>query len=267
MAKEVTSPKSNSVATTGVDDDLFGAHAGAGLENVGETDVLIPRLTIIQGLSPQLKRGTTEYIEGAKIGDIVDVGTREIFTDPILFLPVHFSKVFIEWAPRSRGGGLVAIHDDPIVMESLTQKNEDGKAVNAAGNTISETSQFFGYNLASNRQKCFIAFSSTQLKKGRMWNTLAMKEKVLRGDGTEFTPPLYYRAYVLGSANESNNKGDWEGWTINRGPKMTELEGYDIKELFNGAVAFQDSLLKGEIRADMSDEENAAEVNSNDGAM
>lgn len=248
MANEVTSPKKTDVA----DADMgFEAYAGGGMENVSETDVLIPRLTILQGLSPQLNKKKSEYIEDAKIGHICDVGTKSIF-ETVLFLPVYFNKVYLEWAPRESDAGLISIHDTPDVLKRLVRETERGM-VTAEGNSIIETDQFFGFNLSDNAQKCFISFSSTQMKKARMWNTLAMKEKVKRADGSEFTPPLWYRTYKLGTASEGNNKGEWEGWTIDRGPKLMEVEGYNAKDLFDRSVSFHKALVEGQARADQSD--------------
>lgn len=260
MANAVAKAKKTELST----EVSFEDYAGAGLENVTKDDVLIPRLTLLQALSPQLNKKKPEYIEGASIGDIADVGTGEVFEAPILFLPVHFQKVWIEWAPRDTGKGLIAIHDTPDCMDGCEQ-NDRGQWVNDAGNYIAETSQFFGFNLAADARKCFVSFTSTQLKKARRWNTLAMSEKVKRADGSEYTPPLFYRAYKLGSAEESNSQGDWAGWTVERGPKMEELENF--KSLFAEAVEFRKQLATGAVKADNSDIEDAAVVNNNEGAM
>jgi hypothetical protein len=45
----------------------FEAHAAAGMEDVSSKDVIIPRLTLLQTLSPQLNKKKGEYIEGADI--------------------------------------------------------------------------------------------------------------------------------------------------------------------------------------------------------
>jgi hypothetical protein len=80
----------------------FEAHAAAGMEDVSSKDVIIPRLTLLQTLSPQLNKKKGEYIEGADIGMICDLGTGDLFPDDLLFLPVHYRKDFLEWAPRSK---------------------------------------------------------------------------------------------------------------------------------------------------------------------
>lgn len=241
-------PKTNPPAV--IDENVFEAHAGAGLENVTSADLLIPRLTLLQALSPQLNKKKPEFIEGAGIGDICDVGTGEVFQGDILFLPVYFEKVWLEWAPRDSGKGLVAIHTSASCLDNTTE-DDRGRSITKDGNYIVDTSQFYGFNLAADNRKCFVSFSSTQMKKARKWNTLASSEKLRREDGSEFTPPLFYRSYRLGSAEESNNEGDWAGWTVERGPKMTELDNW--KALYSESVAFLDQLQTGKARADQSD--------------
>ena len=251
MSKAVTKAE----AKLPVDIADFEAHAGEGLDNVGADDLLVPRLAILQALSPQLKKVKSEYIENAEEGMIADLGTGELFPDGLWFLPVHYRKEFLEWAPRDSGKGLVEVHSSPDILEQTT-KDDRGRQVLPSGNYIAETAQFYGINLSAGGRLSFIPMTSTQLKKARRLNTLAMGEKLQRADGSEFTAPLWYRTYQFGSAAESNNEGDWFGWTIKRGKALPELsieeDGLDWQIIKEQAVAFRDSLIKGELRGDVS---------------
>lgn len=257
MAKTPNTPatvEQKSTEITTQNDDLFFASSGAGLENVKANDLIIPRITILQGLSPQVQKNKPEYIAGASAGDICDVGTGEIFEPPLLFLPVHFIKQYLEWAPRSSGKGLVAIHNDDKILEQCTI-DEKRKAWLPNGNYVAETAQFFGFNLTAGNRRSFLPMSSTQLKVARKWVTLASSEKIKRPDGTEFTPPLFYRAYNLSTVEQTNNEGSWVGWKVERGPSMTELDGW--KALYAEALQFRESLTKGEVRGDLDRDEPA----------
>lgn len=247
-------PASTGNQSIAVADDFFNQNAGAGLDNVTAADMLVPRLTILQGLSPQLKRNNSAYIEGAKVGDICDVGTGAIFPDTILFLPVYYRKDYLEWAPRESGGGLVQIHTDPSIMEQTT-RNERKQAVLPNGNIIAETAQFYGFNLSAGGQMCFLPMSSTQLKKARKWITLAASEKLKRADGSEYVAPLFYRVYELGTADESNAQGEWVGWTVNRGPALPEMDfdGKPWSVVAQEAADFRLAVMAGEAKGDVSD--------------
>ena len=266
MAKNAVAKKSSTAVADGA---AFSEFAGAGLENVEASDLLIPRLAILQALSPQCNPNKPEHIEGATPGQICDVGLGELLTSPALFLPVHFSKVWIEWAPRNTGKGLVAIHPDNSVLADC-KPDDKGKPIvqvgDRKGNYVAETAQFFGFNLSSNSQMCFIPMTSSQLKNSRKLNTLASSEKAVDSNGNEFTPPLFYRTYELSVAAESNNDGDWFGWKVDRGPLLQELDGWEA--MLERAVKFRDQIKSGEATADVGSMDEASGGNNDpDGAM
>ena len=229
----------------------FEDFAGAGMENVTSADLLVPRLGILQALSPELNKKKTEFIAGTSIGDIADLGTGEIMPNPLIFLPVFFKKIWIEWAPRDSGRGLVAIHLRDSCLDETTV-NERNQPITVEGNYIAETHQFFGLNLSADRRRSYVSFASTQIKKARKLNVLATSIRLKRGDGTEYVPPLFYSSYNLGTAEESNSSGDWSGWTVNRGTRLEHLE--DWRYIFDDAKDFYAMLIKGEAVADISQE-------------
>lgn len=248
-------PANKGIQEIAVADSFFQDNAGAGLDNVTAADMLVPRLTLLQQLSPQLKKKDAAYIEGAEVGHICDVGTGEIFgTGPILFLPVYYRKDYLEWAPRSSGGGLVNVHSDPAILDQTT-RNDRNQPILPNGNLVAETAQFYGFNLSAGRRMCFLPMASTQLKKARKWITLAAGEKLKRADGSEFTAPLFYRAYELGSAEESNAQGEWAGWTINRGPALPEMDfdGTPWQTIAQQASEFRLQIMAGDAKGDVSD--------------
>lgn len=263
MAK-ATTPKTASAVTkaapaalpTANNADDFAGFAGAGMEDVGASDLLVPRLAILQDLSPQVKKNKGEYIEGAEIGMIADLGTGELFPDGVWFLPVQYRKDYLEWAPRNTGKGLVAIHADPAILDQCT-RDERNRPILPNGNYIAETAQFFGINLSAGRRHSFIPMASTQLKKARRWNTLAMGERLKRSDGSEFVAPLFYRTYNLTTVPEENSEGDWSGWKVERGlalPEITvEAHGVDWRQLKAEALEFRATLARGEVRGDLSE--------------
>lgn len=228
----------------------------SGFENVTAKDLLIPRLTILQGLSPQVTPSKPEYDPDARVGQIYDVGLQQSFPDGIAIIPLFYAKAYLEWAPRKSGEGLKAIHDDPAILAQCRKEDDSSKMVLPNGNYISETAQFYVMNISADFRRSFLPMSSTQLKKAKRLLTLATSEKVKRGDGSEFTPPLFYRSYNLTTVPESNNEGDWVGWKIERGPALTEFPNWeahlqDIKD-------FRDQISAGAVRGDIGEAEGAA---------
>lgn len=234
-----------------------------GMENVTARDLLIPRLTILQGLSPQVTKGQPEYDKEAKVGDVYDVGLQERFEDGITFIPIYYCKQWLEWAPRNTGKGLQGVHDEePKGLE----RDERNRMTLPSGNYIVETAQLYGLNASANFRRSFIPMSSTQLKKARRLLTLATSEKIERADGSTFTPPLFYRAYQLTTVPESNAEGNWMGWKIERERALPDFPGW--QSLMADIKTFREQLAAGNVRGDIdSMKAEAGPIIDNDSAM
>jgi len=244
----VTEQDANALALA-AEAELFDTGASTGFENVTAKDLLIPRITILQGLSPQVTRGKPEFNPDLRPGMIYDVGLTEVFEEAIHVIPVHFFKQWLEWAPRNTGKGLVAVHDNGSILDQ-TEKDAKNKDVLPNGNYVSETAQFYVLNLSARNRKSFIAMTSTQLKKSRSWLTRAQNVMIPRADGTEFQAPLFYHSYILSTVPESNAEGAWDGWKIETGPKLTELDNW--KHIHKLILEFRESIDKGEVQSDKS---------------
>lgn len=232
----------------------------SGYENVTARDLLIPRLTILQGLSPQVTQGKPEYDKEARVGEIYDVGLQQRFPDGIKFIPVYYCMQWLEWAPRASGKGLQNIHDSDAVLD-VAEKDDKGKMVLPNGNYVSETAQLYGLNVTADFRKSFIPMASTQLKKSRRLLTLATGEKLQRPDGTYFVPPLFYRSYMMTTVPESNNEGSWMGWKIERAEALTDFQNW--QELIVDIKQFRQSLATGLVRGDVSSLDDEAKHDPN----
>lgn len=243
----VTAPGGTEIA----DEELF--HSGVtGLENITSADLLIPRLTVIQALSPQLQRNKPEYIEGAQIGDFCDTGTNEVFKGPIELLPVFYATVQLEWAPRNSGKGLVKNHGTDRSILEHTVRDEKNRNILSNGNYIAETATFYVLNLTAGGRRSFVPLSSTQLKAGRRWCTMITAERVNRGGVAVPVPVLFYRSWIATSIEQSNAEGNWMGWKFSPDKKVMDID--PTKNLLREADAFardaKAGLVKGDVAAD-----------------
>ena len=102
MTEEKSENKNGSVPSV-VD---FTADAGAGLENVTQEDLIIPRLKLVQALSPQVQKHDGAYIEGISVGDVFNTVTNEFWSGEkgLTVVPVSYKRVFLEWGPKKAGG-------------------------------------------------------------------------------------------------------------------------------------------------------------------
>ena len=196
----------------------------AGLEDVTAQDLLTPRLTILQKLSPQLDDQNAAFIEGAKAGQICNTALATSY-DKVIFIPCQYRKAWVEWAPRSEGRGIVQVHESAEVLKRCTYV--DGKPM-LDDNSIVETAQFYGLQclIDDGLQPAFIAMTSSQLKAAKKWLHIAMSSviKVKENNGWKKTPaPLYAYGYELTTQVQTNKQGSWYGWAISRADDVSAL--------------------------------------------
>lgn len=242
----VTKPKATAVSAP----VNIEALAGVGMENVTSSDLLIPRISILQALSPQLQKSKPEYIKDAQQGDFCDTGTGDIFRESMTVVPCFFARVFLEWAPRSSGKGLVKNHGiDPSILDQCTP-DDKGRMILPNGNYIAETATYYVLNLDAGGRRSFIPMASTQLRASRKWMTLITAEKLTRSDGSVFTPPLFYRSWTATPVAQSNNEGEWFGWKFEAAEALPEME--NGAELLKEARDFYEQVRSGQVTGDVS---------------
>lgn len=83
--------------------------ADAGKENISQDDLEIPRLKLMQGVSPEL----TEF-DDLRAGNFFHPAAEHIFDSPFRAVPVYMDKQYILWKPREMGGGILARCTDGI---------------------------------------------------------------------------------------------------------------------------------------------------------
>lgn len=199
------------------------AMAGAGAENVETKDLTLPRLTLLQSLSPQLKPKKVEFIEGAQVGDWCDVSTGTIFRGPVEVIPCHFSTQYLEW--RKGRAGFAGNHGMDASCLKETTLDERRQNVLPNGNIIAETATWYCLlHVGIEWRRVFLPFSSTGLKSSRKWMTLVRAERLYNTNNRPFMPPMFYRPWLLTPAEETNEKGDWFGVKPSRSPKGEDIE-------------------------------------------
>ena len=255
MARKTTKTKTNLPATRKTQtpvklsdaESAAAEYAGAGMETVGASDLLIPRLAIIQKLSPQIDKTSPAYVEGAEEGDICDTGTGRLH-DEVLFIPVIYRKQWIEWAEPRGAGAIVQIYNSQSILDECT-RDKDGPPRLPSGNPVIETAQFSGFLVEDTQySKTFIAMSGAQLRKSRRWLNLSTSEKIRHPEQGPITAPLFWRSYILGTQPEKNAKGTWAGWTIARDKTLGEIcERIDIgfQDMMDDAVLFAKAIADG----------------------
>jgi len=206
-------------------------------------DTAIPYISILQPLSPQLNQSKAEYIETAKAGQLYNTVTQETFSE-LIVIPVFYHLRYVEWKARTDGGGFIASHSaDSGILGQATRDPMTNKYVLDNGNHIVQTA--YHYVLAKingGYQNAVISMSSSQLKKSRRWNSLMLSQKI-KGPSGMFTPPTYAFTYKITTVSESNDRGSWFGFQVEKGEQVTDASVYGESK------AFSASALSGAIEA------------------
>lgn len=222
-----------------------------GFENVGARDVVMPRLTILQDMSDQLKKNKPEYIKGAEAGMFCNTATGLILPNPLPLIPCFYAMVYLEWAPRSTGKGLIRNYGTDASILDKTERDDKNKAILKNGNFIAETATYFVLyqDEDGDWNQGFLPLASTQIKNSKRWMSKLKAEKIARADGTKFNPAIYYRSWLASPVEESNNEGDWFGWSFEPGEPINEID--PSKELLAVAKEFCRQAKVGLVRGDV----------------
>ena len=233
----------NAVATVDANMFMTDAQTQSGLENVSSADDLaLPFLKVLSQLSPQCNKTSNNYVEGAEPGMIYNTvsGTLSDGAQGIDVIPSHYNRQFIEWGERGKGSGApVAVHEaDFDISQAPRDANFQNRMPN--GNVIDETANHYVLVVSENGyEQALITMKATQRKVSRKWNSMMLGLK-MQGKNGPFTPPSYSHVYKLKTVPQSNSKGTWFGWDIQKVGPVTDRGIYDAAKLFSQGVSKDD---------------------------
>ncbi len=147
-----------------------------GFEDEDSEDIIIPRVKVVQTLSPERKEGT------ASEGDIINSLTKEKYNGK-KFIPVFKFNNNIEWKDLSDGGGIKCIARDGKVGEASDGTTllcasckrcefDNTKQGKEAAPKCTKYINFFGF-IEGERTPIILSFGRTNYNEGRKLYSLA----------------------------------------------------------------------------------------------
>lgn len=186
--------------------DSMNNAAPMGFEDEEADDIIIPRVKVIQTLSPERKDKIAEE------GDIINSLTKEKLNGKN-FIPVFKFNNNVWWKPRSEGGGILCMARDGRVGRTSDDKTlmcqqcrrcefDNSKQGKDALPTCTKYINFFGF-FEGERAPIILSFSKTCYNEGKklyslakvtmqnMWNySYTLSEKLMSKGNNEWYVPV-----------------------------------------------------------------------------
>ena len=201
-----------------------------GSEAISIDDLVIPRIELIQDLSPQRKANKDEYIEGAETGMAFNTVTKELFdaTIGLSVIPVFFRKEYVIWRDREMAGG--GFHGAFNTELEAVRKLKSGEIESPEQCAVVETDQQFALilNGAGKWEEAVFSMNISKLKASRQWNSFI---KIRGGD-------RFSSVYQLKSIEVEGGKGEYQNWTV-------KALGYAPEAAFLQAEAVYEAIVSG----------------------
>ena len=174
--------------------DYIKMDSARGSEEVRSADMVLPRLEIVQALSP-----IKEVNEDAKEGYLFNSVTQEVIGDIAYFVPVYFRMEYLVWKDQDQGGGFFGSFNSQSEAEARrSQAIAEGE--NPDYIEIVDTPVQYGLRITPDLSVCeqiVISMAKTKAKVSRKWNAMI---QIAGGD-------RFSRVYKLTTFRDENSKG------------------------------------------------------------
>lgn len=174
-----------------------------GNEDVKQSDMVLPRLELVQSQSPIKEIDGNEEVRDGQLFNSV---TQEVYGDLVYFVPVYYRTEYLIWKHQDAGGGFFGsfpsadearlkfkelIEEDP----SLAGKTKDGKDVLE----VVDTPVHYGLRITPEGtiEQIVISMAKSKAKVSRKWNAMV---QITGGD-------RFARVYKISSFGDENKQG------------------------------------------------------------
>jgi len=245
MAKKPTGvakrePDNMMVVQSDVAPDYIPRDTQRGSENVTQDDIIIPRLEIVQALSPAVKDGDPGYLPEARPGMLINSVTKQLYGKEVMVVPVMYNKQWLVWRKRKDkdnkpiAGGFFGAYPTP--EEARDRMNQEGGEANNI--EVIDTPQHLCLlvNFGSGSvDEVMVSMPRTKAKVSRQWNSMV---RLAGGD-------RFSRVYRIATALEKNSAGqDYYNYVVAQ-------HGFPAKMLYDRAEKLYEQIQAGTRRMAM----------------
>lgn len=232
--KDVDTVKDNPLVQGGDQlPDYINKDSNRGNENVSTADMVVPRIEIVQALSPCLdENDEAAYIPGAKQGMLFNSLTRKLYGHSVIVVPIQFSKQWLLWRDRDKGGGFRGAHEslqDAETVRKPLENPEEWEPVETAQHLVLIA------RADGEIEEAMVSMARTKLKVSRQWNSM-----INMAGGDRFS-----RAFELSTVQEQNTQGQ-KYYNLHVKPF-----GFPTQPMYEAASEFYEKISTGELTVEM----------------
>lgn len=234
--------------------DYIKQDTNRGSEEVKSSDMVLPRLEIVQALSP-----IKELDPDVRDGQLFNSVTQEIIGDVAYFVPIYFRLEYLVWQDQDSGGGF---HGSFPTLEQAEEKRDQVIAndPNLAGTTskggpiieVVDTPVHYGLRITpeGEKEQIVISMAKTKSKVSRKWNAMI---QIAGGD-------RFSRVYKISTFTDENKKGQkFKNFVV-------QPAGFPPKEVYAEAERVYASFRSGEVVADHASAAPVKDADNGDGS-
>lgn len=218
--KELTTVNENEELMFSVNDQELMSQMSADAseyapENARE-DITTPRLKLLQDLSPETKKNEAKFIEGAEVGDMVEVLSSTVYKGDkgMLFIPVKNLIAYLEWQGVGKNSKLINNYGSDATLYLNSENDGKGNKLGTKPDSrIVKTYNFYGYvydMAAKSVTTLVIPMSNSKSKIAKEFNTLIQ----MRTDKDGQPLPAFAGVYKLTSVAQTNEKGTYFNFKV-----------------------------------------------------
>lgn len=191
-----------------------------GLGNISEEDRIIPRLKIMQPLSPEVDEGI------AKPGEFVNSIAKKSYGKILTLVPVMWWKSRVNWQPREEGGEILCQARDALNGAILCADCELSKWHGKDAPTCTAIINILG--LVNNAELVATSFMKTSYGTGKQFINLFNYKKV----------DIFNFSYEVSAIQEQNDFGKY--WVV----KFKDLNTPVSDEIYKACSKIYDNFAK-----------------------
>lgn len=223
--------------------------SGVGKDSISESDKR-PFIRILQALSPEIDSDSDRCIPGASKGDMILASEGRILPQGTKIIPLNFGEAYVEWVPKTQGGGYVGTHPrsivaDPSYKKGLTGEYSEHLVYPDGKQNELKWTKFLAVLIVEEGKTtpAVISFDSSKLKIARKLEGDIAKFQY--PDNPELDAPIFAQSWELHTVTQRNdNDQPYKNFEI-KNPSILDPEADEalLVESFETMASAEDSIV------------------------